>query len=129
MSDVSEQQVAQHFLGFFFQDQGGWKVADNAPSALWRFVFSIPRNTDVNLIRGAVNYLATGQEFKPPGTQAVLRWLANHSDMIEHGNELLQQKVPPKDFESLVKKMYWASYQDVLNSLRKFIRENFPNSK
>jgi len=121
---VTPRDLARSYLRYFSRRaDGAHDIADNAPSALWRFAFATKDNIDRASLYLALQTLANGDDPPTPSTGAALKWFAARAEALGCFDEIMRSKKPPTSFAELVERAYRAAQQDAVGRVREFLKQ------
>jgi hypothetical protein len=127
---MTVRDMARSYLRYWSpRGDGGMDLADNAPSALWRFAFATKDSIDRSSLYMALRTLANGDQIPTPSTSVALKWFAARPDTLRCFDEILRNtKRPAATFAELVERAYLAAQQDTVGRVREFITSEISNA-
>ena len=117
------QEKAKHFLRFWHRDnEGGWKLSDNAPTPLILYVRSLPKTTDMGTVHLVLESLSTRGPLPNLDKAALLQWVARDPAAADYCDQVLKNPTKNKSstLESLLGKAWQTYAYSLSDSLHKY---------
>lgn len=120
---MTPKKLASHYLRFWDVAANVAHLADNAPAEFWKFVLTLPKTTDRQVIYEALKSVASpNDQIDVPSVSSLLQWVVSQPQAVDMADALLSGKAPPKSLSTLLRNTYLAEIQAARGLVRTFLQ-------